>query len=628
MGGIWGAPNKTPVREVRSSAAAAAATATLPEMRRRHFGLVTMQSRRGSASQASFDVEKSGTLVAPKTQRMISVSSALLSLGLCSTAAYAATAYAELVPVLVYVPAVLSPAGAVAWCGAAFLTFRFVRRLMTSWRNRRIVSTATFAMQIAIAQSAFVSIKRVVERIAKIVGTSARGPLELRYPIAQDLSILSLAHTSLHATAARHAYDTLPAEPFQPASPSELEDMLLHASRFMKFTTCCYGITLMKALGILPLTSIPIDSVALIEEHVGVKEDDIVSLDLLGAGLFMPAHFTLWLKRRHSPPSFEKLQEWLGDEMTAEEEAHLTGCDVPWGEAHAGFVRSAAALYAFKLDHYLNDLIALYPSYTLVVTGHSLGAGTATCLLMFMLHQNAKCRELAHAGRLKCYNFAPPPSFRPFDEEGKGAFPSEMAELVHKCIFNFAHSDDIVPKLSVWSVVKVLDELVSIDSSDLLDGKRREAIANARMCEDALRELEAALSRRSKTERASEQTRVERQETRIEMEQEFHFAELQIPGPNLYWFINGHDLVMDSTRETGASQNNALAGTAAENSTMDTYSIHKVPRSFFSRIHITESCIRNHFPDRYERALDDALANMEQAQRRAEAFAPHSAPST
>ena len=75
------------------------------------------------------------------------------------------------------------------------------------------------------------------------------------------------------------------------------------------------------------------------------------------------------------------------------------------GFAHSGILRGAKKILRMTKP-ILTDLLNQYPEYSLVVTGHSLGAGTAILISMeVMLGQN----QLVAADRVECVALAPPP---------------------------------------------------------------------------------------------------------------------------------------------------------------------------------------------------------------------------
>ena len=114
------------------------------------------------------------------------------------------------------------------------------------------------------------------------------------------------------------------------------------------------------------------------------------------------------------------------------------------GEAHGGHVvhrgmmRSAAALHA-KLRAPLADLAE--EGFKVIVTGHSLGAGTAS--LLAILLRESGIRDL------QCYAIACPPVHSPGGDH----------DFIRALVFN----DDVVPRLSLANVKRVNAELLGLD---------------------------------------------------------------------------------------------------------------------------------------------------------------------
>lgn len=100
-----------------------------------------------------------------------------------------------------------------------------------------------------------------------------------------------------------------------------------------------------------------------------------------------------------------------------------------------------------------------YKEYKLVITGHSLGAGTA-CLLNMKLHV-----ESAFKGRaVECFAFAPPPTFWPCSDDSD---PEECDAKVKQAIRNttaYIHDNDVVPFLSVTAVRRMVSLLDAVDN--------------------------------------------------------------------------------------------------------------------------------------------------------------------
>ena len=83
-------------------------------------------------------------------------------------------------------------------------------------------------------------------------------------------------------------------------------------------------------------------------------------------------------------------------------------------------------------------LLSENDGYELVLTGHSLGAGTAA-LLNILLHQDKSTIDYRN---VRCFAFACPPVFAPLDAAPPGCIQSTI---------NYIHGRDCVPFLSLYS---------------------------------------------------------------------------------------------------------------------------------------------------------------------------------
>lgn len=120
------------------------------------------------------------------------------------------------------------------------------------------------------------------------------------------------------------------------------------------------------------------------------------------------------------------------------------------GEAHSEMATMAERLWEVTgptVLHMLDD----NPTYTLILTGHSLGAGVAT-LLNILLHQDDGARILGRT--VECFAFAAPPTFSPLESVPSRALAS--------CT-NYIHERDVVPFLSVDSVRHLFNCVKSIE---------------------------------------------------------------------------------------------------------------------------------------------------------------------
>lgn len=112
-------------------------------------------------------------------------------------------------------------------------------------------------------------------------------------------------------------------------------------------------------------------------------------------------------------------------------------------KVHGGMAK--AALYVFqelKKNFLIEKAHTRYPDYQdIVVTGHSLGAGTAVILAFLM--------RLKYGNHVKCYAYAPP----------GGLLSPEAAAFSRDFVTAVVIGDDIVPRLSMKSYVQLREEM-------------------------------------------------------------------------------------------------------------------------------------------------------------------------
>jgi len=130
--------------------------------------------------------------------------------------------------------------------------------------------------------------------------------------------------------------------------------------------------------------------------------------------------------------------------------------DVPFltGWAHQGIL-SGAQLILSKVSERLIEVLAQpeFSNYSLVVTGHSLGAGTAELITMELMRSN-----LLGGREVRCVALAPPPVFR-----SDLALPSNISSAIQIYVNNY----DLVPRLSMASVARLLATVREVDSLGL-----------------------------------------------------------------------------------------------------------------------------------------------------------------
>ena len=129
--------------------------------------------------------------------------------------------------------------------------------------------------------------------------------------------------------------------------------------------------------------------------------------------------------------------------------------EVPFldGFAHKGILNGARLILS-KVSVTLTETLSQFSGYSLVVTGHSLGAGTAELITMELLSSNV----LPAGSQVKCLALAPPPVFR-----SKKKISKEISSAIQIYINNY----DCVPRLSLASVSRLLATVREVDSLGL-----------------------------------------------------------------------------------------------------------------------------------------------------------------
>jgi hypothetical protein len=130
--------------------------------------------------------------------------------------------------------------------------------------------------------------------------------------------------------------------------------------------------------------------------------------------------------------------------------------DFCYGKAHKGMATMARNLWNQSGDKII-ELVNKYRDYKLVITGHSLGAGTS-CLLTLQLYVD---EVLPDDRTIECFAFAPPPTFHPLPHD------SICGAKLERAIRNtvaYIHDNDVVPFLSVTAVRRLVNLLDAVDS--------------------------------------------------------------------------------------------------------------------------------------------------------------------
>ena len=123
------------------------------------------------------------------------------------------------------------------------------------------------------------------------------------------------------------------------------------------------------------------------------------------------------------------------------------------GFAHRGILNGAEKVMT-EIKGELNEAMKQHPGYKLVITGHSLGAGTAILITMGILENIYGI----NVDEVKCVALAPPPVYR---SEHK------IPEKFTKNIKIFVNKNDNCPRFSLANVALVIEQMRAIDKSEL-----------------------------------------------------------------------------------------------------------------------------------------------------------------
>lgn len=235
---------------------------------------------------------------------------------------------------------------------------------------------------------------------------------------------------------------------------------------FMKYATAAYGPSMIHAaeLGVRgQFEARTFNERASIARHVGVPEKDIVRMEV---GYSSDSALARESDNRTSTPLLrhfvavdharrQVVLSIRGTFSLSEIILDVAGFTRPFcgGEAHSEMANMAESVWDAAGDIIL-ELLDQHSGYELILTGHSLGAGTAS-LLNILCHSNGG--RLVGGRPVRCFAYAAPPVFTPVDLVPKAA----------KSCINYIHGRDAVPFLSVDSVRRLFAALAAVERRDL-----------------------------------------------------------------------------------------------------------------------------------------------------------------
>lgn len=175
------------------------------------------------------------------------------------------------------------------------------------------------------------------------------------------------------------------------------------------------------------------------------------SFACLGSSVGRPGHFVAIDTERRVIVLCCKGTSSTSDAITNSAGKSVVVSEFPDIEAHQGILQSARAILKHCLPSLRSALLG-YPGFSVVVSGHSLGAGTAIlCTLLLQLEL------LPGAPRVRCFAFAP---------------PAVVSSLAAPCVaaievYAFINRYDIIPRVSTRALMVLAAEAIAVDSLDI-----------------------------------------------------------------------------------------------------------------------------------------------------------------
>jgi len=225
------------------------------------------------------------------------------------------------------------------------------------------------------------------------------------------------------------------------------------AKKYMRYATAAYGSQMitaaeMGARGIFnaqqwgsPITK------ARISEHIGIPEEDIVISDVEHDGDINHLRHLVAVDHANQKVVLSIRGTFNLSEIIVDVAAFSRPCF--GGEAHSAMMTMAQRVWN-RSGSTVRRLLQENEGYELILTGHSLGAGTA-CLLNIMCHNDKK--KMIDDRPVRCFAYASPPVFSPL----------EIVPQAVQSTTNYIHEKDIVPFLSVDSVRHAFNSVRAVE---------------------------------------------------------------------------------------------------------------------------------------------------------------------
>ncbi|RCI02280.1 hypothetical protein CU098_011896 [Rhizopus stolonifer] len=255
---------------------------------------------------------------------------------------------------------------------------------------------------------------------------------------------------------------------------------------------------------------------------------------------------------------------------------------LPWkgGLVHSGMLASAQWFYTsiipqiFRYIHHHEELSQF------IITGHSLGGGTASLLTMMVADHIQELRDLANnpAFRLHCYNYAPSAVSSP-----------DLSKKYEAYISSFVCQDDIVGRLSYGSAMKLKELVLDMISAYRTLGGFKKTLTDPKtrkVCFDIISQRRDKLNNVANSMYPS--LYIPGKVIHIERTREMRFSKS----------IDFEDLSQEHRGSNVLSKHNIPGASKMS------YSLHSVTHHISDEMKLTKTCIEDHMISAYQNAFE------------------------
>lgn len=285
----------------------------------------------------------------------------------------------------------------------------------------------------------------------------------------------------------------------------ELKDRIFisDACHWLRFASGAYGVA---DPNIKDITSV--------SRRIGLEDIEVLMASLPAKGVMCPGHFIAVDKPRRTIVLGVRGTASISDAITDAVGMPEAMSECPGLTAHQATLKSARVVLE-KVRPTLLEAFKRHPGFALVVTGHSLGAGTATLCAIILKSPSG---TLPSNPTLKCFAYAPL----------KVAGDTDHQAIKGVEIHNFVNRSDIVPRLSTSSVYGLCLECMEVDKLNLSFMDRVSLVRKGILNPEMKKQVEEKLN-----------------QARANMRKSHHekFPPLFLPG-NVYW-LDWYDRTQD-----------------------------------------------------------------------------------